>query len=50
MRGGQARVISDYTSDAGVAVIEAEQPRLWFARAAKLLRLRHLRVEFMLRQ
>ena len=30
--------ISDYTSDAGVVVIEAEQPRLWFARAAKLLK------------
>jgi UDP-3-O-[3-hydroxymyristoyl] glucosamine N-acyltransferase len=30
--------MSDYATDAGVAVIEAEQPRLWFARAAKLLK------------
>lgn len=29
--------VRDYASAAGVAVIEAEQPRLWFARAAKLL-------------
>ena len=31
-------MISAYASAAGVALIEAEQPRLWFARAAKLLR------------
>jgi UDP-3-O-[3-hydroxymyristoyl] glucosamine N-acyltransferase len=30
--------VADYASAAGVAVIEAEQPRLWFARAAKLLK------------
>ena len=30
--------LSDYSSVASVAVIEAEQPRLWFARAAKLLK------------
>ncbi len=28
----------EYVNSAGVAVIEAEQPRLWFARAAKLLK------------
>jgi UDP-3-O-[3-hydroxymyristoyl] glucosamine N-acyltransferase len=30
--------IGEYAGDAGVAVIEADQPRLWFARAAQLLR------------
>jgi UDP-3-O-[3-hydroxymyristoyl] glucosamine N-acyltransferase len=30
--------ISEHASVAGVAVVEAEQPRLWFARAAQLLR------------
>ncbi len=30
--------VADYASAAGVAVIEDEQPRLWFARAAKLLK------------
>jgi UDP-3-O-[3-hydroxymyristoyl] glucosamine N-acyltransferase len=30
--------MAEYVSDAGVVVIEAEQPRLWFARAAKLLK------------
>jgi UDP-3-O-[3-hydroxymyristoyl] glucosamine N-acyltransferase len=30
--------IAEYVSNANVAVIEAEQPRLWFARAAKLLK------------
>ena len=30
--------VAEYASAAGVAVIEAEQPRLWFARAAKLLK------------
>jgi UDP-3-O-[3-hydroxymyristoyl] glucosamine N-acyltransferase len=31
--------LGEYSSAAGVAVIEVEQPRLWFARAAKLLHL-----------
>jgi UDP-3-O-[3-hydroxymyristoyl] glucosamine N-acyltransferase len=30
--------VTEYTSAAGAAVIEAEQPRLWFAHAAKLLK------------
>jgi UDP-3-O-[3-hydroxymyristoyl] glucosamine N-acyltransferase len=30
--------LTQFASAAGVAVIEADQPRLWFARAAKLLR------------
>jgi UDP-3-O-[3-hydroxymyristoyl] glucosamine N-acyltransferase len=30
--------IADYASARDVAIIEAEQPRLWFARAAKLLK------------
>lgn len=30
--------ITEHASAAGVAVIEADQPRLWFARAAKLLK------------
>jgi UDP-3-O-[3-hydroxymyristoyl] glucosamine N-acyltransferase len=30
--------VAEYASAEGVAVIEAEQPRLWFARAAKMLR------------
>jgi UDP-3-O-[3-hydroxymyristoyl] glucosamine N-acyltransferase len=30
--------LEDYTGAADVAVIEAEQPRLWFSRAAKLLK------------
>ncbi len=29
---------SSYTSHSGIAVIESDQPRLWFARAAKLLK------------
>jgi UDP-3-O-[3-hydroxymyristoyl] glucosamine N-acyltransferase len=30
--------VAEYASAAGVAVIEAEQPRLWFARAARLVK------------
>jgi UDP-3-O-[3-hydroxymyristoyl] glucosamine N-acyltransferase len=30
--------VADYASAAEVAVVEADQPRLWFARAAKLLK------------
>jgi UDP-3-O-[3-hydroxymyristoyl] glucosamine N-acyltransferase len=31
------KCLASYTANADVAVIEADQPRLWFARAAKLL-------------
>jgi UDP-3-O-[3-hydroxymyristoyl] glucosamine N-acyltransferase len=30
--------VAEYASAAGVAVVEADQPRLWFARAAQLLK------------